>query len=187
MLYLNVLPRGMALGAHDSVQQPMCRLQVLLCCLFSVVGAGPQTSTLLCTQKKHPPLTDSHFLRAASRRRNRRTRISGGAALSSGISDGVPGSNIPAAHGTTAAFAHADDNKVAGSASAELRAWQAAMLELARRHSAKKVRVGMRRCRTRASLVAAFSLEASSVVLGLGAGDCVNTWREGRRTFAAVV
>ncbi|CAN0540983.1 unnamed protein product, partial [Ectocarpus sp. 12 AP-2014] len=75
------------------------------------------------------------LLAAAGRRC---TRSSGGAALSGGIPDGVPGSKVPAAYAATGAFAHADDNKVAGSASSELRAWQAAMIELARRHSAKQ-------------------------------------------------
>ncbi|CAN0002286.1 unnamed protein product [Ectocarpus sp. 4 AP-2014] len=75
------------------------------------------------------------LLAAAGRRR---TRSSGGAALSGGIPDGVHGSKVPAAYAATGAFAHADDNKVAGSASSELRAWQAAMIELARRHSAKQ-------------------------------------------------
>ncbi|CAM9513565.1 unnamed protein product, partial [Ectocarpus fasciculatus] len=67
----------------------------------------------------------------------RRTHSSGGAALSGGILDGVPRSKVPSAYATTAAVAHAD-NKPAGSASAELRAWQSAMLELARLHSAKQ-------------------------------------------------
>ncbi|CBJ30481.1 expressed unknown protein [Ectocarpus siliculosus] len=75
------------------------------------------------------------LLAAAGRRR---TRSSGGAALSGGIPDGVPGSKVPAAYAATGAFAHADDNKAAGSASSELRAWQAAMIELAQRHSAKQ-------------------------------------------------